>query len=40
MAAGSIPIRKVYTDSRFKTKGSKSDSDFKSELLESIQLPD
>ena len=40
MAAGSIPIKKVYIDSRFKTKDSKSNSDFKYELVESIQLPD
>ena len=38
--AGSIPIKKVYIDSRFKTKYSKSNSDFKYELVESIQLPD
>ena len=40
MVAGTIPINKVYTDSRFKTKDSKSNSDFKYELLESIQVPD
>ena len=30
----------IYTDSRFKTKDSKSNSDSKYELVESIQLPD
>ena len=40
MATGSIPIKKVYIDSRFKTKDSKSNSEFKYELVESIQLPD
>ena len=40
MVAGSIPINKVYIDSRFKTKDSKSNSDFKYEPVESIQLPD
>ena len=40
MAAGSIPIKKVYIDSRFKTKDSKSNSEFKYELIESINLPD
>ena len=40
MASGSIPIRKVYIDSRFKTRDSKSSSDFKYELAESIELPD
>ena len=40
MAAGSIPIKKVYIDSRFKTADSKSNSDFKYELTQSIQLPD
>ena len=39
MATRGIPI-KVYIDSRFKTKDSKSDSDFKYELVQSIQLPD
>ena len=37
---GRLPITKVYIDSRFKTKDSKSNSDFKYELVESIQLPD
>ena len=40
MVTGSVPIKKVYIDSRFKTKDSKSNSDFKFELIESIQLPD
>lgn len=40
MATGSIPIKKVYIDSRFKTKDSKSNSEFKYELVESVQLPD
>lgn len=40
MATGSIPIKKVYIDSRFKARGSKSNSEFKYELIESIQLPD
>ena len=40
MAIGSIPIKKVYLDSRFKTKDSKSNSEFKYELVESIELPD
>ena len=38
--AGSVPIKKVYTDNRFKTKDSKSNSDFKYDVVESIQLPD
>ena len=37
--AGSIPIKKVYRDSRFQTKDSTSNSDFKHEL-ESMILPD
>ena len=40
MATGSIPIKKINIDSRFKTKDSKSNSDCKYELVESIQLPD
>ena len=40
MAMSGIPIKKVYIDSRFKTKDSKSDSEFKYELVQSIQLPD
>ena len=40
MAAGSIPIKKVYIDSRFKTKANTSNSDFKYELAESIRIPD
>ena len=40
MATRGIPIRKVYIDSRFKTKDSKSNSEFKYELAESVELPD
>ena len=40
MVYDSIPINKVYIDSRFKTNDSKSKSDFKCELLESLQFPD
>ena len=40
MSGGSLPIKKVYIDSRFKTKGSVSNSHFKYELVESLQLPD
>ena len=40
MAAVIIPINEVYIDSRFKTKDSNSNPDFKYELVESIQLPD
>ena len=40
MSAGSLPIKKVYIDSRFKTKNSASNSHFKYELVESLQLPD
>ena len=36
----SLPIKKVYIDNRFRTKGSRSTSDFKYELVESVQLPD
>ena len=36
----SLPIKKVYIDSRFKTKDSKSNSEFKFELKQSIQLSD
>ena len=38
--AGSIPIKRVYRDRRFETEDKKSNSDFKYELLESIQVPD
>ena len=38
--AGSMPIKKVYIDNRFKTKDSKSNSHCKYELVVSIQLPD
>ena len=40
MVAGTIPINKVYTGSRFKIQDSKSNSEFKYELLESVQVPD
>ena len=40
MSGGSLPIKKVYIDSRFKTKDSVSNSHFKYELVESLQLPD
>ena len=36
----SLPIKKVYIDSRFKTKDSQSNSNFKFELKQSIQLPE
>ena len=36
----SLPIKNVYIDSRFKTKDSKSNYEFKFELKQSIQLPD
>ena len=35
-----LPIKQVYIDSRFKTKDSKSNSNFKFELKQTIQLPD
>ena len=38
--AGSLSIRKIYVDSRFKTSYSYSDAQFKFELKESFQLPD
>ena len=40
MVYGTIPINKVYIDSRTKTKDTNLNSDFKYELLESIQLLD
>ena len=33
-------IKKAYVDSRFRTRGSNSDSDFKFELKEALDLPD
>ena len=33
-------VRKVYVDSRFRTKDSVSNSDFKVELKEAIDLPE
>ena len=38
--AGSLSIRKIYVDSRFKTSDSYSDAQFKFELKEPVQLPD
>ena len=38
MSGGSLPIKKVYIDSRFKTKDSVSNSHFKYELVESLQF--
>ncbi len=38
--ASELPIRKIYIDTRFKTKDSISDSEFKYELNQSISLPD
>ena len=38
--AGSLSIRKIYVDGRFKTADSYSDAKFKFELKESAQLPD
>ena len=40
MATRGKPIRKVYIDSRFKTKHSKSNSEFVYELGQSVELPD
>ena len=36
--AGSLNIRKIYVDSRFKTSDSYSDAHFKFELKESVQI--
>ena len=38
--AGSLSIRKIYVDSRFKTADSYSDPQFEFQLKESVQLPD
>ena len=35
----SLPVKKIYVDSRFKTKDSVSDSNFKFELSQSLTLP-
>ena len=35
-----LPVRKIYIDSRFKTKDSASNSDFKYELSTSVALPE
>ena len=40
MSGGSLPIKKDYIYSRFKTNDSSSNSHFKYELVESLQLPD
>ena len=37
---GELQIRKIYIDTRFKTKDSKSNSEFKYELATSVSLPD
>lgn len=37
---GSLPIKKIYVDSRFKTAGSQSNTNFSVELSESLDLPD
>ena len=34
-----LPVKKIYVDSKYKTPDSKSTSDFKFELKESILLP-
>ena len=35
----SLPVKKIYVDSRMKTKDSKSDSDFRFELSQSLTMP-
>ena len=35
----SLPVKKIYVDSRMKTKDSTSDSDFKFELSQSLTMP-
>jgi hypothetical protein len=35
----SLPVKKIYVDSRMKTNDSNSDSDFKFELSQSLTLP-
>ena len=35
-----VKIKKAYVDSRFRTRDSISDSDFKIELKEALDLPD
>ena len=35
----SLPVKKIYVDSRFKTKDSVSHSNFKFELSQSLTLP-
>jgi hypothetical protein len=38
--ASELTVRKIYIDSRFKTSDSRSDSDFKYELVQSVQMPE
>ena len=40
MSGGLLPINKLYIDSLFTTQDSSSNSHFKYELVESLQLPD
>ena len=40
MASGKMPIRKIYIDSKLKTKDSRSHSHFKFELNEILNVPD
>ena len=40
MSASSLPIKKIYIDSRFKSSDSVSDSNFKVDLPVPITLPD
>ena len=35
----SLPVKKIYVDSRWKSKDSASDSDFKFELSQSLTMP-
>ena len=35
-----LKIKKVYIDSRYKTNDSKSDTDFRFDLKQSVDLPD
>lgn len=36
----SLPVKKIYIDTRFKNKSSNSNSDFKFQLSQTVQLPD
>ena len=38
--SGVLPVRKIYVDSRYKTKNRVSDAHFKFELLETVSLPE